>query len=143
MIENYLIQIGMRGGSVKNFGLAIVEDSKKFDNQHWYFLTPIKVKDNGNGLKEATINLAYPFEVERDDVSEVEVLERLSGYMIDYETELLKQLRKILIVPSLTLSVVPFWANEKGERVERKNFAQAAVHILSATATVKYREHWI
>jgi len=142
MVENFLLSIGMRCGTVKNFNNVIMEDLRMKDDQHWYFLTPIKSTDKATGLKECTVNLAYPFIAENTDISEQVVIERLSPLLSDYERDLLKILRKVVIVPSFTLSVIPFWANEKGERTERKDFGQGRIHIISANLTIRYRETW-
>ena len=149
MIEDYLIKIGFNCGTIKNFDFEILEDKRKKDYQHWYFLTPIKVTDSGNGLKEAKINMAYPFAViEKLDTSEKKVIERLSLDLLAYETDLLKRLRqdRRLIVPPamITISFVPFWANEKtSERMNRVDFGSNKIHAIIASLTIKYRESWI
>ncbi len=143
MVENYLLQIGMKCGTVKNFNSSIQDDLRLGSGKHWYFLTPIKATEKGTGLKEATISMAFPFVAERGDVSEQVVIERLSKIMPEYETELLTALRKDrrLIVPSYTFTIIPFWANEKAsERNERKDFA-TRIHIINAAIVVKYREY--
>ena len=143
MVENYLLQIGMRCGTVKNFNNSILRDMENNDGQHWYFLTPIKAFDKGNGLKECTVNMAYPFLNEETDTSEQIVIERLSPLMDGHQTDLLKILRKMLIVPSFTFSVVPFWANEKtSERNELKDFGSNRIHIINASIKILYRETW-
>lgn len=143
MVENYLLQIGMKCGTVKKFNNTILMDMENNDCQHWYFLTPIKIFDKGNGLKECTIQMAYPFLNEENDISEQAVIERLSPLMDGYQTDLLKILRKMLIIPSFTFSVIPFWANEKtAERNELKDFGSNRIHIINAVLTVKYRESW-
>jgi hypothetical protein len=142
MIEKFLLDIGMRCGTVKNFSVAIADDLRKGDGQHWYFLTPIKVTDGGNGLKTCTVNLAYPFISERGDVTEQDVFNRLYSLSTPYQIELINQLRKNVIVPSFTFSIVPFWANDKGERTERKDFGGARIHILNAVVNVNYRLDW-
>jgi hypothetical protein len=86
MIEKFLLDIGMRCGTVKNFSIAIADDLRKGDGQHWYFLTPIKVTDGGNGLKTCTVNLAYPFISERGDITEQDVFNRLYSLSIPYQT---------------------------------------------------------
>ena len=149
MIENYLIQIGFNCGTVKNFNNEILEDQRKKDSNHWYFLTPIKSTDSGNGLKEAKINMAYPFEVfEKTDVSEKEVIKRLSVNLKEYETELLKRLRqdrRLIVPPSMfTISFIPFWANEKSsERMNRVDFGSNRIHIINVSLTIRYREEWL
>ena len=143
MVENYLLQIGMRCGTVKKFNNTILTDMENNDGQHWYFLTPVKSFDKGNGLKECTIQIAYPFLNEETDTSEQIVIERLSPLMDDYQTDLIKILRKMLIVPSFTFSVIPFWANEKtSERNELKDFGNNRIHIINASIKILYRETW-
>ena len=142
MIENYLLKIGMRCGTVKNFNNTVSDDIRRKDGQHWYFLTPIKISDKGTGLKECTVNMAYPFLSEQADLTEQDVIKRLSPKIKEYEESLLNTLRKMVIVPSFTFSVIPFWANEKGERLERKDSGNNRIHIINASLTIKYREHW-
>ena len=143
MIEKFLLNIGMRCGTVKNFNSVVLEDVRLKDDQHWYFLTPIKSTDKASGLKECTVNLAFPFMSEKYDISEQVVIERISALMPSYESDLLAILRKVVIVPSFTFSVVPFWAYEKGtERTERKDFGQIRIHIINASLTIRYRESW-
>jgi hypothetical protein len=141
MVEQYLLKIGMHCGTVKNFNSSILDDVRRNDYQHWYFLTPLKSKDNGHGLKEVTINMAYPFLAERNDISEEEVIKRLKA--LEFQTELLKVLRKNVIVSSHTISVIPFWGNEKGaERNERQDFGQTRVHLINASLIVLYRDNY-
>ena len=143
MVEKFLLDIGMKCGTVKNFNTTLIDDLRKGQLSHWYFLTPIKVTEDVGGLKTATIQLAFPFHAVREDVTEADVINRLSLLIPDYEPTLLLNLRKMLIVLDLTISVIPFWANESGEsRTERKNFGQNSVHILNAKCTIKYREAW-
>lgn len=142
MVESYLLAIGMRCGTVKNFSNTIVEDMRTNSKQHWYFLTPIKSVDKGSLLKEATIQFAFPFVAIPTDISERDVLKRLEKIIGGYEHSLLIQLKKMLLVQSVTFSIIPFWANEKGERIERKNLGQSSIHILNAQITVRYRDSW-
>ena len=60
ILEKLLIGLGIKCGTVKNFNTAILEAARQNKLQSWYFLTPIKNKDNGSGYMEATINFAYP-----------------------------------------------------------------------------------
>lgn len=143
MIENFLLQIGMHCGTVKNFNSSILEDVRRNDFQHWYFLTPIKCTDKANGLKECTVQMAYPFLCANNEISEEAAIQRISDLVPEYEAELLKVLRQKVIAPSYTFSVIPFWANEKAsERNERKDFAQTRVHIISGSVTIRFRENW-
>ncbi len=142
MIENYLLQIGMKCGTVKNFATTINTDLRLKGLQHWYFLTPVKVSEKNDLLKEANLNLAFPFIATREDISEEVVLKRLALIIDDYKTELLKNLGKMLLIPNHIFTIIPFWANEKGERNERKDFAQGSIHILNAQLTVRYRDGW-
>jgi hypothetical protein len=142
MIEQFLINIGMRCGTVKNFNNSVMEDVRVKDFQHWYFATPFKVTDSGSGLKECTINMAYPFLAANGEISEQAAIERISPLVPEYEAELLKVLRSKVIVSSFTLSVIPFWANEKGERNDRKDFATTRIHIINASLVIRYRERW-
>jgi hypothetical protein len=144
MLENFLLQIGMHCGTLKNFNTAILEDVRKNDYQHWYFLTPIKCNDKASGLKECTVQMAYPFLAANGEISEESSIKRISDLVPGYEAELLKVLRVKVIVPSFTLSVIPFWANDKGtERNERKDFAQTRIHIINASVTINFRESWL
>ena len=148
MIENYLIQIGFNCGTIKNFNNEILEDQRLHTEQSWYFLTPIKTTDSESGLKEAKINMAYPFEVKKSDISEKAVIERLNLNLLEYETELLKRLRqdrRLIIPPSMfTISFIPFWANEKtSERMTKVDFGSNKIHAIIASLTIKYREAWI
>lgn len=133
----------MRCGSVKNFNASILEDMRLSKSQHWYFATPFKVAEKSGGLKECTVNMALPFIAERGDITEQSVIEKLSPIVPELEKELLKVLRKKLIVPAHTIAVIPFWANEKGsERVERKDFGTVRIHIINVSATILYRDSW-
>jgi len=143
MLEGYLLKIGMKCGTVKNFSVVISDDMRRKDGQHWYFLTPVKISDKGNGLKECTVNIAFPFISIQGDISEQAVIERISPLLSGYEVELLKILRKTVIVPSFKFSVIPFWANESGQRNERKDFSENRIHIISANIIINYREHWL
>lgn len=142
MIERFLLDIGMHCGTVKNFSVAIAEDVRKKNFQHWYFLTPVKLSDSGNGLKECTVQMAFPFLAENGEITEEAAIKRLTDLIPDYERELLKALRKMVIVPSHTISVIPFWANEQGQRNDRKDFAAFRIHIINASVTIKFRETW-
>lgn len=143
MLENFLLSIGMHCGTLKNFNNAILEDVRRNDYQHWYFLTPIKVNDIGSGLKECTVQMAYPFLTANGEISEEAAIKRISDLVPEYEAELLRVLRSRVIVPTFILSVIPFWANDKGtERNERKDFAQTRIHIINASVTINFRESW-
>lgn len=143
MIANYLIALGMRCGTVKNFNTAVLDDARKKDYQHWYFKTPIKATEKGGELKECVLDLAFPFIATKDDYSERDVIQRLTPTMKAMQEELVFELRKRVIVTQFTFTIIPFWANEKtAERIERKDFANIRLHILNAQLTVQYREHW-
>jgi len=142
MIEKLLIGLGIKCGTVKNFNTAILEAARQNKLQSWYFLTPIKNKDNGSGYMEATINFAYPILSNIQDIDEASVLKRISIFDGDLKMELLNTLKKYVNVPTSTFSIIPFWANEKGERIERKDFGNIRVHIINGILTVKYRESW-
>lgn len=140
MIESFLIEHGLGCGTVKNFQTEILKNVKLGITDRWYFKTPIKV--SSNGLKTAVIDFAFPFLAKKDDVNEKDVLTRLEVLRKDYENDLIHFLRKHkFIVPpdTASFSIIPFWANEKGERNDRKDFAGIRVHILNAVLTVKYR----
>lgn len=143
MLENFLLQIGMKCGTVKNFNSTIANDMRLNAKQHWYFLTPIKTKESGSLLKVATIQIAFPFLAIKEDISEADVIKRLTPLVPEYQNSLIANLRKMLIVPECTFSIIPFWANEKGtERNERKDFGNSTIHIINAQVTVKYRASW-
>lgn len=134
----------MKCGTVKNFSAMIENDMRQNSKQHWYFLTPIKISEKNGLIKEATVQMAFPFIATKDDISEASVLKRLTPKVAAYQDSLILNLRRMLIVPpsSVVFSIIPFWANEKGERTERKDLGKSRVHIINAQITVKYREHW-
>jgi hypothetical protein len=141
MIESVLLQMGLRCGTVKNFSNTISNDVRKGERQHWYFLTPIKTTETPSQLKECTIKMAFPFLANREDLSEALVYKRLTPFLATYEKELLKQLRKAFKIVTVTeFYPIAFWANEKGERTERKVLGVESVHIFQASVTIKYRE---
>lgn len=136
MIESFLINAGLGCGTKKKFASIVA----KHDQPRWYFLTPVKV--SGNGLKTAVLNMAFPFPALKDEIEEKAVLERLELIRKDYEDGLMSFLRKYnFIVPPDTanFSIIPFYANENGERTDRRDLGGTRVHILSANITVKYR----
>lgn len=141
MVEKYLLDLGLGCGSVKNFNTEILKNMRFSNGQKWYFKTPIKITDN-NGLKTATINLAFPFLAIQTDITEADVIKRISLVKTCYENQLIKVLRKKFIVPDYYLAIIPFWANDGNgnERIDRKDFAQTRVHILNAVVNVKYRD---
>lgn len=141
MIENILLKMGLKCGTVKNFSNTISDDVRKAERQHWYFLTPIKTTETPSQLKEATIKLAFPFLANRDDLTEAVVYKRLTPFLATYENELLTQLRKQFKIVTVTeFYPIAFWANEKGERSDRKVLGVESVHIFSASVTIKYRD---
>ena len=140
MIEDLLLQMGLKCGTVKNFSTTISEDIRKGDTQHWYFLTPLKTTENTSQLKEVTIKLAFPFLANREDLSEAIVYKRLTPLIDAYQNALISHLRKTFrIVIVNEFYPIAFWANEKGERNERKVLGVESVHIFSASITIKYR----
>jgi hypothetical protein len=142
MIEDLLIGLGLKCGTVKNFNTIIMDASRQNQLQMWYFLTPIKGKDNGSGYMEATINLAFPILAVQGDINEISALSRISEIEKTVKPELINLLKKWMNVPSSTFSIIPFWSNEKGERNELKDFGNVRIHIINAVLTVKYRETW-
>ena len=142
MIENLLTKIGLNCGTLKNFNSVIVRAMELGESQKWYFLTPLKVKDNGSGFKEVTVNIAFPIQCEIDDVTEADVLNRLAGYESEYSEQLVKFLKKYFLVPTYTFSIVPFWSDTKTERKELTDFGNVRIHVISGTLTLKYRETW-
>lgn len=143
MLETFLLNGGFKCGTIKNLSTVINEAMLTNTQLTWYFLTPLKPKDNGSGFKEVTINFAYPFIAELTDITEDDVFNRLKFLTPDYEKYLLKELKKIFLVPSYTFSVVPFWSNREGIRIDRKDFSNVKIHILSAQLTLRYRDAWI
>lgn len=140
MIESYLIESGLGCGTVKNFQTEILKNVKLGITDRWYFKTPIKV--SSSGLKTAVIDFAFPFLAKQTDIDEKTVLSRLEILREDHENDLLRFLRthKFIVPPdNANFSIIPFWAAEKGERNERKDFQGIRVHILNAVLTVKYR----
>lgn len=139
MIESYLIQAGLGCGSKKNFPIELIKNISLGIPDRWYFLTPVKV--SGNGLKSATLNMAFPFRARLNEVTEKQALDRIELVRQDYENDLMRFIRSLkLIVPPDTanFSIIPFFAVETGERTERKDLP-IRVHILNAVVTVKYR----
>jgi hypothetical protein len=140
MIEDILLQMGLRCGTVKNFSNVISDDIRKGDKQHWYFLTPLKSTENASQLKETTIKMAFPFLANREDLTEAHVYKRLTPLISTYENELKSHLGKIFrIVIINEFYPIAFWANEKGERSDRKILGAGDVHIFHASVTIKYR----
>jgi hypothetical protein len=134
----------MRCGTVRNFNASILKDAKRGDFNHWYFKTPVKSTDKGGHLREATIDLAFPFIAKKEDDLEAEIIERLTPIMIEMQDELLATLNRTILTPNFNFSIIPFWANEKGsERNERKDFANTRVHIINAVITVNFRNYWL
>lgn len=142
MLENYLLNIGMRCGTVKNFNNVIIDDMRKKDGQHWYFLTPVKIIGRASNLNEATVQIAYPFLATNSDLTEEDAIKRLTPVLPEFKNSLENELKKMLLLQSATYSLIPFWANEKGDRTERKDFGQTRIHILNAQVTVRYRDSW-
>lgn len=142
MIEKLLIDAGFGCGSVKNFNAVILDAQRTNDSQRWYFLTPLKVKDNGSGYKEVSVNFAFPIVASLDDAEEKAVLSRLANYESEYGNDLLKFLRKYFNVLSPTYSVIPFWSTNAVERLKLTDFANNRIHLLNLTVTLKYRETW-
>ena len=142
MIEDLLIGLGLKCGSLKNFNTAILDAARQNQMQMWYFLTPIKSNDNGSGYMEATINLAFPILAGLGDINELSAISRISEIEKDVKPQLINLLKKYVNIPTATFSVHPFLANEKSERIERKDFAGVRVHIINAVLTVRYRESW-
>ena len=70
MIEDLLLGLGLKCGSLKKFNTQILEAARLQELQMWYFLTPIKSKDDGSGYKTATINVAFPILADNDDKNE-------------------------------------------------------------------------
>ena len=140
MIENYLIESGLGCGTVKNFQTEILKNVKLGKTDRWYFKTPVKV--SGNGLKTATLDLAFPFLCKQTDVDEKTVLSRLEILRKGYEDGLMFFFRsnKFIVPPdTANFSIIPFWATETTPRSERKDFAGIRIHILNAVIVVKYR----
>ena len=142
MIEKLLIDAGFGCGSVKNFNAVILDAQRTNDSQRWYFLTPLKVKDNGSGYKEVSINFAFPIVAELEDIDESAVLSRLANYESEYGNDLLKFLRKYFNVLAPTYSIIPFWSTNAVERLKLTDFANNRIHLLNLTVTLKYRETW-
>ena len=143
MIENLLLGLGLKCGSLKNFNTQILEAARLSEPQTWYFLTPVKSKDDGSGYKTATVNVAYPIIATNDDINEAFVISKISETEPALKSELLNLLKKYVNIPESTFAVVPFWANEKSERSERRDFGNVRVHIINGILTVKYRNSWI
>jgi len=142
MIENYLIVAGLGCGTKANFKSEVLKNLKFGVLPRWYFRTPVKV--SGNGLKSASLDMAFPFLALRADTkdNEGEVLTRLELVRKNYEDDLLKFFRSNgFITPpdSANFSIIPFWAGETGYREELEDFNGIRIHILNAVLTVKYR----
>ena len=142
MLEKQLINSGMGCGTVKNFNSTILRAMKNDEDMKWYFLTPVKSKDNGSGYKEATVNFAFPIKADRDDISEKEVLLKLEENEIENTECLIKHLKKYFNVVSFTSSTIPFWSTNAVERLQLTDFANVKIHLLNVVVTVKYRESW-
>jgi len=143
MIEKFLIDSGLKCGTLKNFNTQILEDARRGNSNHWYFLTPLKVVDKGgNGYKEVVINLAFPINAIQFDLTEQDAINRISEVKDSYENELIKFLQRTVQIPSYDFKVIPFWSNDKAPRTERTDFANVKIHILNAVLTIRYRESW-
>jgi hypothetical protein len=143
MIEKFLIDSGLKCGTLKNFNTQILEDARRGNTNHWYFLTPLKVVDKGgNGYKEVVINLAYPINAIQADLTEQDAINRISEFKEQYESNLLTYLKKYMNVPTYDFKVIPFWSNDKTPRTERTDFANVKIHILNAVLTIRYRDSW-
>ena len=142
MVENFLLKIGMKCGTVKNFNSTILNDMRLNGKQHWYFLTPIKTSEDNTGLKTSIINLAFPFISITEDISEADVYKRLTPKISSYRNDLLSTIRKTLNKTQLIYFYpVAFWANEKGtERNERKDSGNSTIHIFNVQLSIKWRE---
>lgn len=129
-------------GTVKNFNSEILEAQRLNKPQKWYYLTPIKVKDDGSGYKEVTVNMAYPIPAILADASSEKIaFDRIKNDAQFLQGELIDFMKKYFNVPSHTFSTIPFWANEKTqERDGRRNFGNNSVHIIYGNLTLKYRE---
>lgn len=147
MIEKLLIDAGFGCGTVKNFNAVILDAQRTNDSQRWYFLTPLKVKDNGSGYKEVSINFAFPIVAELDDIEEKAVLSRLANYESECRSDLLKFLRKYFKGTRISIlakdhSLIAFWSTNAVERLKLTDFANNRIHLLNLTVTLKYRETW-
>ena len=147
MIEKLLIDAGFGCGTVKNFNAVILDAQRTNDSQRWYFLTPLKVKDNGSGYKEVSINFAFPIVAELDDIDEKTVLSRLANYESECRNDLLKFLRKYFKGAPISIlakdhAVISFWSTNAVERLKLTDFANNRIHLLNLTVTLKYRETW-
>ena len=143
MIEKFLIDSGCKCGTKKNFDTQITDDVRTNSFQHWYFLTPLKVSDKGGQLKEVTVNFAYPFLSEKEDISEQDVLSRLSLIKSEYEDGLVNFIKKWFIIQNFTFSIIAFYGGGKEERTELTNFGNNQIHLLNAVITFRYRENWL
>lgn len=142
MIESYLIAGGLGCGTKDNFKDTVLEAMKLHLDSKWYFRTPVKV--SGNGLKTATLDLAFPFLALINDspTNEQAVLSRLELTRKEYEDDLIYFLRSnSFIVPpdSANFSIIPFWFGEPGYRDGVEDFNGIRLHILNAVVVVKYR----
>jgi len=142
MIESFLIASGLGCGTKQNFKDEVLKSMQLHLASKWYFRTPVKV--SSNGLKTATLDMAFPFLALINDSKDNEeaVLARLEIDRKAYEDDLIYFLRKYkFIVPPDTanFSIIPFWHGEAGYRDEAEDFNGIRIHILNAVLTVKYR----
>jgi hypothetical protein len=141
MIENFLIAGGLGCGTKDNFKDTVLESMKLHLDSRWYFLTPVGYK--GDGLKSASLDLAFPFlalindSPKREDI----VLDRLGAVKKEYVDDLVKFLRQFFIVPPAEIKpeIIAFWHGEPGYRNSVEDFNGIRIHILNVVLTVKCR----
>lgn len=140
MIERMLIDSGCKCGTKKNLSTQISTDLKNGSGQHWYFLTPLKIKESTNGVMSTVINMGFPFIAKKDEQSEEDVLKRIDSVSNEYKNGLKKFFSKWCIKCEIEFSNTPFYGGGSGERSELTNFGNNKIHLLNVIAKIDYRE---
>jgi hypothetical protein len=141
MIENFLIAGGLGCGNKDNFKKVVYESMQLHLDPKWYFRTPVGY--TSDGLKSASLDLAFPFLALIDDSKErIEAVEaRIGAVREEYVDDLVKFLRQFFIVPpdEIKSKIIPFWFGEPGYSEETEDFNGIRIHIINVVLTVKYR----
>lgn len=142
MIEAWLNEAGVKGGPKANFKKWVLNDQQLHRLPRWYFRTPVKY--SSDGLKSATLDMAFPFQASINDNidDEAPILARLELIKQQYVDDLIDFFRKYgFIVPpeNVTATLIAFWAGDTNPKEENRAYQGMRLHILNVVLTVKYR----
>lgn len=142
MIEAWLNEAGVKGGPKANFKKWVLNDQQLHKLPRWYFRTPVMY--SSDGLKSATLDMAYPFPALINDNidDEAPILARLELTKQQYVDDLIDFFRKYgFIVPpdSVNATLIAFWAGDTNPKEENKYYQGMRIHILNVVLTIKYR----